>query len=138
MCIVLLAAEVAYEMAMQSLLKDWSFICFNGFLGFYLSSNCRSFCTQIFCIATRQIFDTFNSKKNLNAIYVKECKVKLFITLNWTMQHGPEFQICLQWMQNMLSRMNCHLCWYGSILILLEILFLCYFFLRSKPNSSMY
>ena len=35
-------------------------------------------------------------QKNLNAIYVKECKVKLFITLNWTMQHGPEFQICLQ------------------------------------------
>lgn len=60
---------------------------------------------------------------------MKECKVKLFITLNWTMQHGPEFQICLQWMQNMLSRMNRHLCWYGSILIQLKILFLCYFFL---------
>lgn len=60
---------------------------------------------------------------------MKECKVKLFITLNWTMQHRPEFQICLQWMQNMLSRMNRHLCWYGSILIQLKILFSYYFFL---------
>ena len=75
-------------------------------------------------------FRYIQQQKNLNAIYVKECKVKLFITLNWTMQHGPEFQICLQWMQNMLSRMNRHLCWYGSIPIQLKILFLYYFFLR--------
>ena len=26
------------------------------------------------------------SSKNLNAIYVQECKVTLFITLNWTKQ----------------------------------------------------
>ena len=95
MCIVLLAAEVAYEMVMQSLLKDWSFICFNGFLGFYLSPNCRSLYANIlYCDETD--FRYIQHQKNLNAIYVKECKVKLFITLNWTMQHRPEFQICLQ------------------------------------------
>ena len=39
------------------------------------------------------------SFKNLNAIYVEECKVTLFITLNWTKEHTLEFQPFLKCMQ---------------------------------------
>ena len=39
------------------------------------------------------------SSKNLNAIYVEECKVTLFITLNWTKEHALEFQPFLKCMQ---------------------------------------
>ena len=35
------------------------------------------------------------ASKNLNAIYVQECKVTLFITFNWTIQHTTEFQVVL-------------------------------------------
>ena len=83
--------------------KSWRCVWYKNFWVVCFQSSCLfNFNNELFLVKENIVngWNKFSmSSKNLNAIYVQECKVTLFITLNWTKEHTLEFQPFLKCMQ---------------------------------------